>query len=188
MRVVSLGSGSSGNALLIEAGPQARTKLLIDAGLSARLLTQRLQSVNVQLSQLRGVLVTHEHSDHVLGLPMLMKRYSIPVIADPRTLTAIEEGIRTGGWRTDSGKQVFTRSRTVESETPSQTVAFSQSIAEHIADGEHSKKLSSKQEMTSILLETTIEHSLSALPDYCITCWFAVHYRRYYRNIFSGIA
>src|SRR6266436_4680378 len=95
MRVVSLASGSTGNALLIEAGPQGRTKLLIDAGLSARLLAQRLQSVGVCLSQLQGVLVTHEHSDHVLGLPMLVKRCPIPVISDPRTSTAIEEGIRT---------------------------------------------------------------------------------------------
>ncbi|HEY4033770.1 MAG TPA: MBL fold metallo-hydrolase [Ktedonobacteraceae bacterium] len=162
MRVVSLGSGSSGNALLIEAGPQGRTKLLIDAGLSARLLTQRLQSVNVQPSQLRGVLVTHEHSDHVLGLPIFIKRYSIPVVADPRTLIAIEKGIRTGGWRTDSGKQVFTKVEDgVESEKESQTIAFSQSIIKHITSPE---ELSSKREMTSILLETSIEHSLSALP------------------------
>lgn len=167
MRVVSLGSGSSGNALLIEAGPQGRTKLLIDAGLSARLLTQRLQSVNVQPSQLWGVLVTHEHSDHVLGLPMLMKRYCIPVIADPRTFTAIEEGIRTGGWRTDSGKQVFTRVEdAVESETPSQTSALNQPIVKHIASPE---KLSSKQKMTSTLLETTIKHSPSALPTIALS-------------------
>lgn len=95
MRVVSLASGSTGNALLIEAGPQGRTKLLIDAGLSTRLLAQRLQSVDVCLSQLQGILVTHEHSDHVLGLPMLVKHYPIPVISDPRTSAAIEEGIQT---------------------------------------------------------------------------------------------
>ena len=91
MRVVSLEAVVVAMRFLIEAGPQGRTKLLIDAGLSARLLTQRLQSVNVQLSQIQGVLVTHEHSDHVLGLPMLMKRYSIPVIADPRTLLPLKK-------------------------------------------------------------------------------------------------
>ncbi len=157
MRVVSLASGSSGNALLIEAGPQGRTKLLIDAGLSTRVLTQRLQSVGIHLSQLQGVLVTHEHSDHVLGLPMLVKRYAIPVISDPRTSAAIEES----GWRTDSGKLVF---RAVESETASQAVAFGQSIAEHIADGENSEKLLSQQETTNILVEATIDPSLSAMP------------------------
>ncbi len=109
MRVVSLGSGSSGNALLIEAGPQGRTRLLVDAGLSARALTARLQLLGVHPSQLQGVLITHEHSDHVLGLPVLMKRYSLPVIADPRTLAAIEEGIRLGAWRSDSGRTVSAR-------------------------------------------------------------------------------
>jgi phosphoribosyl 1,2-cyclic phosphodiesterase len=162
MRVISLASGSSGNALLIEAGPRGRTKLLIDAGLSARLLTQRLQSVGVHLSQLQGVLVTHEHSDHVIGLPMLVKRYAIPVVADSRTLAVVEEGIRTGGWRTDSGKQVFTKVEDVaESEAPCQTVAFSQSITEHMAS---TQERLSKREMTSILLETTIDHSRSSIP------------------------
>ncbi len=108
MRVVSLGSGSSGNALLVEAGPQGRTRLLVDAGLSARVITARLRSVGVHPSQLQGVLVTHEHSDHVLGLPVLMKQHAIPVIADPRTYKAIEEGIALGTWRTDSGRLVLT--------------------------------------------------------------------------------
>ena len=108
MRVVSLGSGSSGNALLVEAGPQGRTKLLVDAGLSGSLLHERLRKVNVHPAQLQGILVTHEHSDHVLGLPLLTKRYSTPVIADARTCKAIEDGILSGSWRTDSGALVNT--------------------------------------------------------------------------------
>jgi phosphoribosyl 1,2-cyclic phosphodiesterase len=108
MRVVSLGSGSSGNALLVEAGPQGRTKLLVDAGLSGSLLHERLRKVNVHPAQLQGILVTHEHSDHVLGLPLLTKRYATPVIADARTCRAIEDGILSGSWRTDSGALVTT--------------------------------------------------------------------------------
>jgi phosphoribosyl 1,2-cyclic phosphodiesterase len=103
VRVVSLASSSSGNALLIEAGPQRRTKLLIDAGLGIRVLTERLRKVGVLLTQLQGVLVTHEHSDHVYGLPALMRRYNTPVITDPRTYAAIEESVNSGVWRTDSG-------------------------------------------------------------------------------------
>src|SRR5579859_1393191 len=106
MRVVSLGSGSSGNVLLVEAGPHRRTKLLVDAGLSARLITNRLCTVGVHPSQLQGILVTHEHSDHVIGLPTLIKYYAIPVIADPRTYQLLEEGIASGMWRTDSGRFV----------------------------------------------------------------------------------
>jgi metal-dependent hydrolase (beta-lactamase superfamily II) len=59
MRVVSLGSGSSGNALLVEAGPQGRTKLLVDAGLSGSLLHERLRKVNVHPAQLQGILAYH---------------------------------------------------------------------------------------------------------------------------------
>jgi phosphoribosyl 1,2-cyclic phosphodiesterase len=108
MRVVSLGSGSSGNALLVEAGPQGRTRLLIDAGLSGSLILERLRKLSVHPSQLQGILVTHEHSDHVLGLPLLMKRYATPVIADARTCKAIEDGILSGSWRSDSGALITT--------------------------------------------------------------------------------
>jgi phosphoribosyl 1,2-cyclic phosphodiesterase len=116
MRVVSLGSGSSGNALFVEAGPQGRTRLLVDAGLGARTIVQRLQAIGISPSQLSGILVTHEHSDHVQGLPMLMRHYALPVIADPRTLEAIEEGIITRVWRTDTGKIISSNDLLVVSE------------------------------------------------------------------------
>ena len=103
MRVTSLGSGSSGNALLVEAGPQGRTKLLVDAGLVPRTLMERLRLTGVVPTQLQGVLVTHEHGDHIIGLPVLNKRYAIPIITAPDTLTAIEQSFVSGAWRTDSG-------------------------------------------------------------------------------------
>ncbi|SRR5579885_1208583 len=106
MRVVSLASGSSGNALLVEAGPQGRTKLLIDAGLGGRVMLERLRLAGVQPSQLHGVLLTHEHSDHIQGLPLLMKRYAIPAITDPRTYKAFEAYLSSGMVRTDSGKLI----------------------------------------------------------------------------------
>ncbi len=109
MRVVSLASGSSGNALLIEAGPRGRTRLLIDAGIGVRLLTRRLQAVGVHPAQLRGIVLTHEHSDHVMGLPALLKYYAVPIIADPRTLNAVEDGLRTGAWRSDYGRLISAR-------------------------------------------------------------------------------
>ncbi|GCE19386.1 MBL fold metallo-hydrolase [Dictyobacter kobayashii] len=109
MRVVSLGSGSSGNAFLVEAGPQGRTKLLLDAGLSTRTLAMRLTSVGVSLSQIQGVLITHEHSDHVHAVPVLVNRHALPMIADERTLAAIQEGLNSGVWRSDSGRMVPTK-------------------------------------------------------------------------------
>src|SRR5438132_2387048 len=93
MRVTSLASGSSGNALLVEAGPGRRTRLLVDAGLSGSLLIERLRQAGTHPTQLQGVLVTHEHSDHIIGLPVLTKRYAIPVITAPDTLAAIEQSL-----------------------------------------------------------------------------------------------
>jgi phosphoribosyl 1,2-cyclic phosphodiesterase len=106
MRVVSLGSGSSGNALLFEAGPNGRTKLLVDAGFSEQILRERLRSVGVTLSQIRGVLITHEHTDHILALSTITNRYTIPVVADPRTLAAIENVFATGILRSEPGALV----------------------------------------------------------------------------------
>ncbi len=103
MRVTSLGSGSSGNALLVEAGPQGRTKILIDAGFNGRVLTHRLRQAGVSPAQLTGVLVTHEHIDHVLGLPHLMKCYRLPVLTNPLTIEAMGRIFAEGAARTDSG-------------------------------------------------------------------------------------
>ncbi|GLV58610.1 hypothetical protein KDH_54400 [Dictyobacter sp. S3.2.2.5] len=115
MRVVSLGSGSSGNALLVEAGPQGRTKLLLDAGLSTRTLATRLSSVGVSLSQIQAILITHEHSDHVLALPQLINRYALPVVANSKTLRAVQDGLRSGMWRTDAGRTVAAKIQMEES-------------------------------------------------------------------------
>lgn len=106
MRVTSLGSGSSGNAYLVEAGPARRTRLLVDAGFSLRMLAERLRLVGCAPGQLQGVLVTHEHSDHILGLPMLMKRHRTPVFADPRTLAELREIFASGILRSESGALV----------------------------------------------------------------------------------
>jgi phosphoribosyl 1,2-cyclic phosphodiesterase len=102
MRVTSLGSGSTGNAFLVEAGPQRRTKLLVDAGLNWRAFLGRLRQIDVSPTQLQGVLVTHEHSDHIIGLPSLMYYYAIPAIADPHTLEAIQQIFASSMYRTDT--------------------------------------------------------------------------------------
>lgn len=91
MRVTSLGSGSSGNALLVEAGPRRRTKLLVDVGLPYRLLVERLRMAQVSPAQLSGVLLTHEHSDHTIGLPGLLKRCALAIFSTSGTLSAIEQ-------------------------------------------------------------------------------------------------
>jgi phosphoribosyl 1,2-cyclic phosphodiesterase len=106
MRILSLGSSSSGNALLVEAGPQRRTKVLIDAGLPARILSERLHQVGTQPSQLQAIFITHEHSDHIIGLLPLVKRYATPVITAPATFAAIVQSITSGWLDMDADEEV----------------------------------------------------------------------------------
>ena len=106
MRVVSLGSGSSGNALLIEAGPKGRTKILVDAGFNGRTLIERLRGSGVSPKQLQGILITHEHTDHILALPTLVKRFDVPLIADPLTLQAIERIFASGYILADTDQSI----------------------------------------------------------------------------------
>lgn len=82
-----LGSGSGGNCAYLESG---ETRLLIDAGFSARQIRQRLASIGRAPEGLSGVLVTHEHGDHVQGLGTLCGRSDIPVYANRFTREAVE--------------------------------------------------------------------------------------------------
>lgn len=76
MRFASLGSGSEGNALLIEAG---RTRLLLDCGFSVRDTLLRLERIGVSAEQLSGIVVTHEHGDHIGGVGRLAGKLGLPV-------------------------------------------------------------------------------------------------------------
>lgn len=87
IRFASLGSGSRGNALLVQSG---RTRLLVDCGFGPRVLAQRLARLGVVPEQIDAVLVTHEHSDHVAGVAALAKRHACPVYLSPGTRRALE--------------------------------------------------------------------------------------------------
>ena len=76
MEYISFASSSSGNCALLRFGG---VNLLIDAGISMRRIRMNLRSLGLDLGDLRGVLVTHEHSDHVSALPMLSKYTDLPV-------------------------------------------------------------------------------------------------------------
>jgi phosphoribosyl 1,2-cyclic phosphodiesterase len=83
LRFASLGSGSRGNATLIEAGS---TRVLVDCGFSVKEVELRLQRFGLTPADLQAVLVTHEHSDHIRGVGALARKYSLPVWASSGTL------------------------------------------------------------------------------------------------------
>src|SRR6185436_5058498 len=86
MRFASLGSGSKGNALLIEAGS---TRVLLDCGFSLKEVTARLFRLGVDPADLDAIIVTHEHDDHGGGVAALAFRYELPVYLTHGTLAAM---------------------------------------------------------------------------------------------------
>lgn len=87
MKLWMLGSGSSGNAILIECDG---SRILIDCGFGTRTLAGRLKSIGVEPESIEGCLITHEHSDHVKGAGAAAKRWGWGVYATPGTARAPE--------------------------------------------------------------------------------------------------
>jgi phosphoribosyl 1,2-cyclic phosphodiesterase len=85
-----LGSGSGGNSAYLET---AETRVLIDAGFSARQIRQRLAGIQRSPETLNGILITHEHSDHVQGLAVLGAQLQVPIYCNRLTKDAIERQI-----------------------------------------------------------------------------------------------
>ena len=86
-----LGSGSAGNCAHLET---ANTRLLIDAGFSGRQIRQRLAGIARSPETLHGILITHEHSDHVSGLMGLATKLEVPIYCNRQTKEAIEAQLK----------------------------------------------------------------------------------------------
>lgn len=87
MQIHVLASGSTGNAVFMEIGQR---RFLMDAGISNRRIEKGLAEVGVSVGDLDGILVTHEHIDHVKGLDVLVRKHRIPVYARPATWQRIK--------------------------------------------------------------------------------------------------
>ncbi|WP_158737104.1 MBL fold metallo-hydrolase [Alteribacillus sp. YIM 98480] len=87
-----LASGSTGNAVYLETKEK---RLLIDAGLSGKKLEGLFQQVSRSPKDLDGILVTHEHSDHIKGVGILARKYNLPIYANEKTWKAMENSIGT---------------------------------------------------------------------------------------------
>lgn len=82
MRFSVLTSGSKANCTYLESGS---TRILIDCGLSARQTEVRLRSLGIDPESLNAIIITHEHSDHINGVPVLSRRFKLPVYANAGT-------------------------------------------------------------------------------------------------------
>ena len=90
MRLCSIASGSSGNCIYVG---DDQTHLLVDTGISKKRIEEGLHELGIQGSELKGILITHEHVDHIQGLGVFSRKYEIPVYATKGTI----EGIRAQG-------------------------------------------------------------------------------------------
>ncbi|GAB3053784.1 MBL fold metallo-hydrolase [Virgibacillus ainsalahensis] len=90
LRFSVLASGSTGNAFYIES---AQEKFLVDAGLSGKQMDRLFSEIQIDPSQLSGILVTHEHSDHIKGLGIIARKYNLPIYANDKTWKAMENSI-----------------------------------------------------------------------------------------------
>ncbi len=93
MRFASLGSGSRGNALVVEAG---RTRVLLDCGFGINETVQRLSRLSLLPTDLSAILVTHEHTDHVGGVARVARKFNLPVWMTHGTFRGLAEDSLTG--------------------------------------------------------------------------------------------
>lgn len=86
LELCAIASGSSGNCICVGSD---NTHLLIDAGVSGKRIETGLNEIDLKTSEMQGILVTHEHIDHIAGLGVLARRYGIPIFATEKTVNAI---------------------------------------------------------------------------------------------------
>lgn len=90
LRFASLGSGSGGNATVVSDG---QTHILVDCGFSARETDRRLRRLQLDLPSISAVVVTHEHGDHIRGVPLIARKCGLPVYMTPGTFHARSLGV-----------------------------------------------------------------------------------------------
>ena len=86
MRMVSIASGSSGNCIYIGSD---NTHILVDAGISNKRIEKGLNDIGLKGSEIDGILITHEHSDHIRGLGVLARKHHLPIYGTQETLDEI---------------------------------------------------------------------------------------------------
>ncbi|WP_266205885.1 MBL fold metallo-hydrolase [Pontibacter kalidii] len=83
LQITSLNSGSNGNCYYIGNDREA---VLVDAGISCRETEKRMRRLSLSMSKVKAIFVSHEHSDHIKGIPVLARKYNLPVYISPGTL------------------------------------------------------------------------------------------------------
>lgn len=91
MRIKVFSSGSDGNSTIVVANNK---KILIDLGITYKQISNNLSSINLDIHELDAILITHEHTDHIKALPMMLKECNIPIYLSRGTLNSIYESYK----------------------------------------------------------------------------------------------
>lgn len=91
MKIASIASGSNGNCYYLENDNDA---ILVDAGISARQIVQRMTNLGLSISKVRALFISHEHSDHIRGVDVLSRKYFIPVFITQKTYSSYGKTIK----------------------------------------------------------------------------------------------
>ena len=118
LRTCILGSGSSGNCTFVGS---ETTRILIDAGLTAKEIERRLAQIDVDPATLQGICISHEHGDHTAGLRVMHTRHGIPVFANRGTSDAMA---RDASLRSSRSPFLTTHTNLSVSSWPARTSAW----------------------------------------------------------------
>ena len=88
LKYCSIGSGSSGNCHFVS---YKDTSILIDAGLSGKRIITGLDDIDADIEKIKGIFITHEHSDHIKGAGILSRKLDIPIFANVKTWCAMKD-------------------------------------------------------------------------------------------------
>ena len=102
MRFESIASGSSGNCIYVGSD---RTHLLMDVGISRKRTGQALHDIGLDFKDIDGIFLTHEHSDHIMGLPVIAKYSQMPIYATKGTIRALARMPKYVGYRVYEGSK-----------------------------------------------------------------------------------
>ena len=93
MRFESIASGSSGNCIYVGSD---RTHLLMDVGISRKRTVEALRGIGLDMKDIDGIFITHEHVDHITGLPVIARNSDMPIYATKGTIDAVLRSSKCG--------------------------------------------------------------------------------------------